>query len=147
MPYRLTLNVIPAYLLALAAGSVQAADIQLLLVGPQEGEVYAQLLPVGERQWQAEPLQRIRGESALRFTDVAPGNYAVQLFVDRNGNGTLDLSPRGRPLEPVGLSGNPPLVNGVPPIETASFSHADQPLQLIIRLRQPPAKAAARTPD
>lgn len=144
MPYRFSRNVFLACLLTLAATFAQAADIRLLLIGPRSGEVFAALLPANDQQWQAEPVRTIRGYDALRFRDVPPGNYAVQLFVDSNGNGVLDVSPRGRPMEPVGLSNDPPLVNGMPDIQAAAFRHGDQPLELIIRLRQPPLSAAGR---
>lgn len=150
MPYRLCLNVtlacLTAPLLALGGTLAQAADIRVLLIGPRSGEVHAALMPVGAQQWQAEPLQTIRANAQLRFTQVPPGDYAVQLFVDSNGNGLLDLSPRGRPREPVGFSNDPSLVNGVPDIQAAAFKHGDQPLELIIRLRQPPGAAAGSRP-
>ena len=51
---------------------------------------------------------------AQRILLLHEGQYATQLFQDNNGNGQLDHSRRGIPLEPVGFSGNPPLVNGKP---------------------------------
>lgn len=38
------------------------------------------------------------------FTDVPPGRYAVLAFEDVNGNGTLDRTRLGLPLEPFALS-------------------------------------------
>lgn len=155
MPYRQRLNVtlarllLPLPLLALAGQGAQAADIHLLLVGAKpetQGPVHAALMPITERQWQAEPLQTLRAVENLRFSDVAPGRYAVQLFVDLNGNGTLDSSPRGIPREPVGFSNNPSLLKGLPGIQAAAFGHGTQPLELTIRLRQPP-RVAGRLPS
>ncbi len=38
------------------------------------------------------------------FADVTPGFYAVAAFQDLNGNGALDRSRNGLPLEPYGFS-------------------------------------------
>ncbi len=54
------------------------------------------------------------------FPDVSPGVYAVAAFQDRNGNGVLDKSRNGLPLEPYGFSngtGRPT----VPRFERAAF--------------------------
>ncbi|MBK8340017.1 MAG: DUF2141 domain-containing protein [Flavobacteriales bacterium] len=42
----------------------------------------------------------------VRFEDLAPGTYAIKVFLDQNGNGKLDLSPKGFPQEPFGFSNN-----------------------------------------
>jgi uncharacterized protein (DUF2141 family) len=39
------------------------------------------------------------------FDDAAPGTYAVAAFQDGNGNGVVDRTALGLPLEPYGLSG------------------------------------------
>jgi uncharacterized protein (DUF2141 family) len=41
------------------------------------------------------------------FEDVTPGAYAVAAFQDTNGNGRLDRTGLGLPLEPFGFSGEP----------------------------------------
>ena len=47
------------------------------------------------------------GTTALfTFRDVAPGTYAAAAFEDLNGNGVLDRSQNGLPLEPFGFSNN-----------------------------------------
>lgn len=44
--------------------------------------------------------------SVVTFSDVTPGIYAVAAFEDLNGNGVLDRSQNGLPLEPYGFSNN-----------------------------------------
>lgn len=44
------------------------------------------------------------GTMRFTFTDVPPGRYAVLAFEDLNGNGTLDRTKLGLPLEPFALS-------------------------------------------
>lgn len=144
MPYRLHLNVtlacLAAPLLALADITASAADIELVLVGPKHGDVHgdvhAALMPITEQQWDATPVQTLRAAEHLRFRDVPPGDYAVQLFVDANGNGILDRSPRGLPREAVGFSNNPSLLMGAPDIQAGRFQHTGEALTLTIRLRQ-----------
>jgi uncharacterized protein (DUF2141 family) len=40
----------------------------------------------------------------VRFDDVAPGTYALKVFLDQNANGKLDVNGRGFPQEPFGFS-------------------------------------------
>jgi len=47
----------------------------------------------------------------LRFNDVAPGNYAVTIEHDEDGNGKLKTNFIGMPREGVGVSNNP---GGIP---------------------------------
>lgn len=44
------------------------------------------------------------GTHTLRVDALAPGRYAVAVYVDRNGNGKLDRGMFGRPTEPYGFS-------------------------------------------
>lgn len=44
--------------------------------------------------------------NVLRFPGVMPGSYAVMVYHDENGNGKLDKSPNGMPLEGWGFSRN-----------------------------------------
>lgn len=45
------------------------------------------------------------GRALFTFRDLAPGAYAVAAFQDGNGNGRLDRTGLGLPLEPYGFSG------------------------------------------
>lgn len=68
---------------------------------------------------------RVLGDEHDRcsFDDIAPGRYAVCVFVDENGNGVLDRSFLGIPVEPVGFSsGYEP--KGPPTFELAAFDLA-----------------------
>jgi len=44
--------------------------------------------------------------NVLKFPGVVPGSYAVMVYHDENGNGKLDKSPSGMPLEGWGFSRN-----------------------------------------
>ena len=49
-----------------------------------------------------------QGETAkFTFKDLEPGNYAVMITHDENGNGKLDTNVMGMPLEGYGFSNDP----------------------------------------
>lgn len=108
-----------------------------------EATVHAALLSNQSSDWSAEPVAIASSKGAtLIFEGIAAGRYAIQLFSDLNGNGQLDSSPRGMPLEPVGFSNNPPLLRGKPSVTECVFHHSggDTPLQIRLisnALRQP----------
>lgn len=59
--------------------------------------------------------------TAIVFTDVAPGNYAVSVAHDRNLDGKVGTNFLGIPNEPVGLSNNVRPRFGPPKFSAASF--------------------------
>lgn len=129
MPQHVKQNVTRAWLIAglvtTGMGAAQATDIQLQTAPVEQGLFYAELHAATAEHWNA-PLRHISGGlEELVFTDVPPGRYAVQLFVDLNGNGQLDLSLRGIPREPVGFSGNARLSRGKPGPQGCAFEHDD----------------------
>lgn len=136
MPYHYCTHVTLAAVLLLT-GAAHAADIQLSLIGASPGDsVHAELIALPADGWDGEPLMRLQSSTDPYFAKVAPGRYAVRLFVDSNGNGQLDTSRRGIPREPVGFSSNPALVEGLPAPEAAAFEHGEDNTLLLIRLRQ-----------
>lgn len=57
------------------------------------------------------------------FTDVPPGDYAVTLLDDRNGNFEMDTNFFGYPQEGFGFSNNvKPSILGAPPYARCVFS-------------------------
>jgi|TARA_R100001143_G_C3344003_1_gene125773 uncharacterized protein (DUF2141 family) len=148
MPQRFHRNVtyrlLALWLPTLGTSAAQAADIRVQLNGDRPGVVHASLHAADDHDW-TSPLRQIRGNSdGIIFEDVSPGRYAVQLFVDSNGNGQLDVSPRGIPQEPVGFSGNPGLFRGKPDTQGSAFEHGDGESQVAIRMRQRRPAAPAR---
>lgn len=135
-------------LLALApfAGlAAQAADIEIRVDGSVAGAtLHAALQSADAAHWEPLLRQAQASDGTLRFAAVPPGRYAVQLFVDRNGNGRPDFSPRGLPLEPVGFSGNPPLLRGKPAPPHCAFAHGETLTRLHIPLRPPRGAGGTR---
>ncbi|MDX1298204.1 MAG: DUF2141 domain-containing protein [Pseudomonas sp.] len=129
-------------MLLLSAAYAQAGDILVSLEGIQaSGRVYAALVSAEQKHWPEQPLrQQHSDDGQLRLGGLPPGRYAIELYQDSNGNGQLDQGRRGIPLEPVGFSANPSLLNGKPTPADSLFEHGTADTQLRIRLHSPKAK-------
>ena len=52
-------------------------------------------------------MKPVSGDTAsATFEDLAPGQYAIKLFHDVDGDGEMDTNPFGLPTEPYGFSNN-----------------------------------------
>jgi uncharacterized protein (DUF2141 family) len=71
----------------------------------------------------------------MRFTfaDVPAGTYAIAVFQDLNGNGRLDRTPLGLPLEPYGFSKDAGRLRR-PSFPAASIEVREQDLRIGVRL-------------
>lgn len=75
-----------------------------------------------KRQPAQKKVVRISSQStAIIFTDVTPGNYAISVGQDRNMDGKIGTNFLGMPNEPVGLSNNVRPRFGPPKFSAASF--------------------------
>ncbi|MGV8841812.1 MAG: DUF2141 domain-containing protein [Pseudomonas sp.] len=147
MPQRIlqTVKRLPysALLIVLAVCSpVYAGDILVNISAKQAaGPVYLALVAADQQHWPAAPLRQVQAEHGVALlSEVPPGRYAVQLYQDSNGNGQLDLSLRGIPLEPVGFSASAPLVKGKPTPLACLFTHGSGDTELHIELHSARAK-------
>jgi uncharacterized protein (DUF2141 family) len=70
----------------------------------------------------------------LVFRHVMPGNYAVSLFHDQNGNNRLDKT-MGIPNEGYGFSRDAPVQFGPPKFDAAKVAVATSDLTLPIKVR------------
>lgn len=110
---------------------VQASGIQL-----GQGHVFAGLCAGGLEDQFCTFGQTIPARSdglLFTFTEVPPGTYAVAVFQDLNGNGRLDRTPLGLPLEPYGFSNDAGRL-GRPSFAAASIQVAYQDLRISVRL-------------
>jgi len=71
---------------------------------------------------------------AVTIGNVTPGDYAIAIVHDENGNGKLDTFA-GIPREGVGFSRNPVLRFGAPSFRSASFAVAGAPVEQDIRVK------------
>jgi len=83
------------------------------------------------------------GTLRFSFADLPPGRYAVAAFQDLNGNGSLERSKLGLPLEPYALS-NDAGRSRKPSFETAAFSLGNGNRELSLRLQTIAHKAGAQ---
>lgn len=74
------------------------------------------------------------GTVAVTIVDIAPGNYAVQVYHDENGNSRLDKNFLGIPTEAIGFSRDAHGTMGPPKFADAEVPVADQPISLDIKL-------------
>ncbi|TRO42039.1 DUF2141 domain-containing protein [Pseudomonas sp. ALS1131] len=122
----------------LACQSIQAGDLLIEVKGVQDqANLYLALVPADQQDWQPSLRELLGTQTPLRLSDLPPGRYAIQVFQDSNGNGQLDLSPRGIPQEPVGFSGNPSLFGGKPKPSDSLFEHSTTDSVISVRLIPP----------
>ncbi|WP_374567317.1 DUF2141 domain-containing protein [Ideonella sp.] len=129
MPPRFSLPLLPATLLAAAlAGPACAATltIEVQQVATAQGNLMVAIYDQAD-QWLKTPLRGLRqaavaGTMTLQVPDMPEGDYAVSLFLDRNGNGKLDTNPLGMPTEPYAFSNDAAGAYGPPRYEQARFS-------------------------
>ncbi|PZO53463.1 MAG: hypothetical protein DCF16_06595 [Alphaproteobacteria bacterium] len=105
--------------LVLAAGCATApaqadetATVTVQLTGLQpQGSVMMQVFNSAEGygsgdQLTARQIPITAASASVSFENVPPGQYAIRLFHDVNGNGQLDTNPFGIPTEPFAFSNN-----------------------------------------
>ncbi|SNS85223.1 Uncharacterized conserved protein, DUF2141 family [Sphingomonas laterariae] len=86
-----------------------------------------------------DPARRTLTIAAARATgahipDLAPGQYALSLVHDENGNGKLDTR-LGIPREGFGFSRNPPIRFGAPSFSAVQFLVSGAEMRQPIRVR------------
>ncbi len=78
--------------------------------------------PVINKQYLGKVVAISGNKSALIFSQLPKGNYAVAVFHDRNKNGKLDTNLFGVPTEEYGFSNNARNTFSAPSFKDASFS-------------------------
>ena len=80
-----------------------------------------------------------KGITDVRIPDVPPGEYAAQVYHDRNDNHTVDRAKvLGVPLERVGFSNDAPVGLRGPRWSKAHFTHDTGEQELSVTLRHYP---------
>jgi uncharacterized protein (DUF2141 family) len=65
-------------------------------------------------------------DSAQIKLDLPAGDYAISIFLDKNGNGKLDKNFLGIPTERFGFSKNPRILTGAPSFSECEIRVGDQ---------------------
>ena len=111
-----TLLIFPSFaVLGLFAAAANAGDLTVTITDIREAQGSLMVAVVNsDAAWnnQAKPVaaQKVaasKGEMTLKFADLSPGKYAVQVMHDENGNNVLDANFLGIPSEGYGFSNNP----------------------------------------
>ena len=99
---------------------------------PHQGVLHIELIEISNKEtWEdgGQKLQIDTSETDKPVTIVLPishnKRYALRAFQDLNGNAKLDETEKGTPNEPVGFSGNPSLISGLPDLEDCAFGAND----------------------
>ena len=132
---------IAALFAASAIAPVFAAELTVNLHGIRTQGGLVKVAVVDSREaWdgKAAPVQGDgappHGEDAsFTFKDLKPGNYAVLITHDENGNGKLDTNVMGMPLEGYGFSNNPQVMRK-PTWDEARFTVSDSDVAIDIDL-------------
>lgn len=136
----------PRFLASLAAllvlaGPARAATLDVIVEGaePGPGDLYVTLCQGGLTEATC-PIGRNApardGGGRFVFEDVPAGVWAVAAFQDVNGNGRLDRTGLGLPLEPYGFSGSVGR-RARPDFAGASFVLRDPGTAVRVRLARP----------
>lgn len=113
-----------------------SVDIQN--VRKKQGAVYIALFEPGKSFPEGKPMEGKKidvtsGSVKTTFT-VEPGDYAIAVYHDENGNGKMDKRIFGIPKEPYGFSNNFKPVMSAPKFSDCRFSVGDGGRSISIQL-------------
>jgi uncharacterized protein (DUF2141 family) len=140
---------ISSLLLAMLACSAYAADdasltIELSGLSEAEGNVYIAVYDNPE-DWLGDEVavgvevsitEALVDEMVVASLDLPPGEYAISIYYDANGNGELDTNFIGIPKEPVALSNNAKAKFGPPKYKDAVFTLSAEGLTQRIQMNE-----------
>jgi uncharacterized protein (DUF2141 family) len=138
-----TLLMMPSFaVLSLFAVAVHAGELAVTITDIREAQGSLMVAVVNsDAAWnnQAKPVaaQKVaatKGEMTLKFADLPPGKYAVQVMHDENGNNELDANFLGIPSEGYGFSNNPNVMRRAH-FDEAVFEIGAETKAITIRLR------------
>ena len=135
------MNRICALLLA-CAGFASAANLTIEMTEAPGGKGAVKIalwrdatgFPKGQG-FKVATVQLADGKAKCVFSDLEPGDYAVSVYVDKNGNGKLDTNMLGKPTEPYGFSNDARSAFGPPQFEEAKFTLSASGQTITIHLK------------
>ncbi|HEY1225507.1 MAG TPA: DUF2141 domain-containing protein [Brevundimonas sp.] len=114
--------------LSAVAAPALAEDVTVTLTGVEArgGQLMAVLNTQATFMRGADYTATASGDAAgtvtLTFHDVAPGDYALMVMHDANGNGSFDMSPSGMPAEGFAFSNKGQPLMGPPTFQGLKFT-------------------------
>ena len=88
-----------------------------------------------KKAWQSECSKITEMPQKLIFKDLKPGNYAVALIHDANGNSNLDTNSFGMPTEGFGFSQNPEVLTGPPKFNDSAVTVSKTNTDIKIKMK------------
>ncbi|MET0267931.1 MAG: DUF2141 domain-containing protein [Duganella sp.] len=127
----LKMAVMAAVIGSSSVGAAQAADLTVEVTGltnpnaqGTKGQVLVAVYNRAEdflkKPMRATAAANNGGAVRVVVADLPPGDYALSVFLDANGNGKLDTNPIGMPLEPYGFSNDASGNYGPPSFKAAT---------------------------
>ena len=130
--------------LAVSAEGTATVTVQVSGLAESAGSIYiavydssdAWLGPDTVLERQVVIADALAGEVVSTDLELPPGDYALSIFYDRNGNGDLDTNFIGIPKEPIAMSNNATGKYGPPKYKDAVFSLGTQPVLQAIEMAE-----------
>ncbi|WP_410483016.1 DUF2141 domain-containing protein [Sphingobium sp. KCTC 72723] len=120
--------------LSMAVEGMRSARGQLLVCVTRTPAYFPDCSHDPDKRHFAVAAQGAAKGGAVSLGMLTPGDYAIAIVHDENGNGKLDTFA-GIPREGVGFSRNPVLRFGAPSFRSASFPVAGGPVEQDIRVK------------
>jgi uncharacterized protein (DUF2141 family) len=122
----------PATAPAISMNSGTTLTLTIEGVRSPRGKIMAALLKADAtagvaRRVDAAMTAPVTGNTTIRFEGLAPGDYAIQLFHDENGNGEMDSNLFGIPSEGYAFSNRARGSFGPPKFEQMKFTVTAEP--------------------
>lgn len=116
-----------------------ALDTEIRAMITSSGEISAGVF-TAEDQFRRPAVDRLTVTASgrtlrLTFPGLEPGEYAVGVYQDLNGNGRLDATVARNPTEPWGISNNPRPKDRPPTWDEAKFTLPPEGAKIVIELR------------
>ena len=116
-----------------------SVDTEIRAMISPSGEISAGVF-TAENQFPRPPVDRLTVPPSakilrLTFPGLEPGEYAVGVYQDTNGNGRLDATVARDPTEPWGISNNPRPKDRAPTWDEAKVTLPPEGAKIVIELR------------
>lgn len=135
----LILGLLPSGICSMVAPMKASLKVEVRNVRTQKGAVYIALFKAGTDFPGGKPVEgkKVNANGTITQTmfSVDPGNYAIAVYHDENGNGQMDKRIFGIPKEPYGFSNNFRPLMSAPKFSDCQFNVGDGGKAVSIELR------------
>ena len=139
---RIIVSLLCSFLLMASKQSVKGISVEVTGLRNNNGFVLVSLFKEGvgfpdqaEKAVRKAKLGINNGKSAVVFSDIQPGQYAISILHDENNDQKMNTNGLGIPKEGYGFSNNVTGAFGPPSFRRASFKYNGDLSSLTIRTR------------